>query len=50
MNIKEYSKLIKDKRKELDDLIKRKMPVIAGRMAKDHFQVAKGEKAFPRAN
>ncbi len=38
MNIKEYSKLIKDKRKELDDLIKRKMPVIAGRMAKDHFQ------------
>lgn len=38
MDIKEYSKLIKAKRKELDDLMKRKMPVIAGRMAKDHFQ------------
>ena len=38
MNIKEYSKLIKDKRKELDNLMKRKMPVIAGRMAKEHFQ------------
>lgn len=30
MDIKEYSKLIKAKRKELDDLWKRKMPVIAG--------------------
>ena len=38
MDIKEYSKLIKAKRKELDGLMKRKMPVIAGRMAKDHFQ------------
>lgn len=38
MDIKEYSKVIKAKRKELDDLMKRKMPVIAGRMAKDHFQ------------
>ena len=37
MDIKEYSKLIKAKRKELDGLMKRKMPVIAGRMAKDHF-------------
>ena len=26
MDIKEYSKLIKAKRKELDDLMKRKMP------------------------
>ncbi|MBT0709294.1 hypothetical protein INE91_03134 [Phocaeicola vulgatus] len=34
MDIKEYSKLIKAKRKELDGLMKRKMPVIAGRMAK----------------
>ena len=38
MDIKEYSKLLKAKRKELDGLMKRKMPVIAGRMAKDHFQ------------
>ena len=38
MDIKEYSKLIKAKRKELDGLMKRKMPVIAGRMAKDHFR------------
>ena len=38
MDIKEYSKLIKAKRKELDDLMRRRMPVIAGRMAKDHFQ------------
>ena len=38
MDIKEYSKLIKAKRKELDNLMRRRMPVIAGRMAKDHFQ------------
>ena len=38
MDIKEYSRLINAKRKELDGLMKRKMPVIAGRMAKDHFQ------------
>lgn len=38
MNIKDFSNLIKSKRKELDDLMKRKMPVISGRMAKDHFQ------------
>lgn len=38
MDIKEYSKLIKAKRKELDNLMRRRMPVITGRMAKDHFQ------------
>ncbi|WP_129616509.1 phage virion morphogenesis protein [Bacteroides cellulosilyticus] len=38
MDIKEFSKQIKAKRKELDDLMKRKMPVLAGRMAKDHYQ------------
>ena len=38
MDIKEYSKLLKAKRKEMDDLMRRRMPVIAGRMAKDHFQ------------
>lgn len=38
MDIKEYSKRIKAQRKELDNLMKRRMPVIAGRMAKDHFQ------------
>lgn len=38
MNIKEFSTQIKAKRKELDSLMKRKMPVLAGRMAKDHYQ------------
>lgn len=38
MNINEFSTLIKAKRKELDSLMKRKMPVLAGRMAKDHYQ------------
>ncbi|MEK6497213.1 hypothetical protein AABQ75_08980, partial [Campylobacter jejuni] len=38
MDIKEYSKLLNAKRKEMDDLMRRRMPVIAGRMAKDHFQ------------
>lgn len=38
MNIKEFSTLIKTKRKELDNLMKRKMPVLVGRMAKDHYQ------------
>lgn len=38
MDIKEYSKRMKAKCKELDQLMRRKMPVIAGRMAKDHFQ------------
>lgn len=38
MDIKYFSDLIKTKKKELDDLMRRRMPVIAGRMAKDHFQ------------
>lgn len=38
MEIKEFSTLIKTKRKELDNLMKRKMPVLVGRMAKDHYQ------------
>lgn len=38
MDIKEFSNQIKAKRKELDELMKRKMPVLAGRMAKDHYQ------------
>ena len=38
MDIKEFSKQIKAKRKELDELMKRKMPVLAGRMAKDHYK------------
>lgn len=44
MDIKEYSKLIKAKRKELDGLMKRKMPVIAGRMAKDHSRTTSAGK------
>lgn len=38
MDIKDFAKLIKAKRGELDTLMRRNMPVIAGRMAKDHFQ------------
>lgn len=38
MYIKDFARLIERKRKELDTLIRRQMPVIAGRMAKDHFQ------------
>lgn len=38
MDIKEFSNQIKAKRKDLDNLMKSKMPVLAGRMAKDHYQ------------
>lgn len=38
MDIKDFAKLIERKRKELDTLMRRRMPVIAGRIAKDHFQ------------
>lgn len=38
MDIKDFAQLIESKRKELDMLVRRRMPVIAGRMAKDHFQ------------
>lgn len=38
MYIKDFAKLIEQKRNELDKMMRRKMPVIAGRMAKDHFQ------------
>ena len=38
MDIKEFTRQIKAKRKELDDLIRRKMPVYAGRLAKTHYQ------------
>ena len=38
MYIQHFAKLIEQKRKELDKMMRRKMPVIAGRMAKDHFQ------------
>lgn len=38
MDIKDFARLVKAKRGELDTLMRRNMPVIAGRMAKDHFQ------------
>lgn len=38
MDIKEFSAQLKSKEKELDALIKRKLPIIVGRMAKDHYQ------------
>ena len=38
MGIKDFSRQFERKRKELDALMRRKMPVAVGRMAKDHFQ------------
>lgn len=38
MNIKEFSAQLKAKAAKLDDLRRRKLPVLVGRMAKDHFQ------------
>ena len=38
MDIKDFAKLIQQKQKELDSLMRREMPIIAGRMAKDHFR------------
>lgn len=57
MELKEFSALIKAKRKKLDELMKRKMPVLAGRMAKDHYQnnfrqsgfINNGLRSWPKA-
>lgn len=38
MDIKEFSTLLKAKKKELQKLTRSRMPVIVGKMAKDHFQ------------
>lgn len=38
MDIKEFNQEIKKKKKELDDLFRHKMPIHAGRLAKDHYQ------------
>ncbi len=38
MDIKDFARQVKAKRGELDTLMRRNLPVIAGRMAKDHFQ------------
>lgn len=38
MDIKEFSTLLKARKKELQELARNRMPVIAGKMAKDHFQ------------
>lgn len=38
MNSKEFLSYIKSKRREIDELQRRKLPVMVGRMAKDHFQ------------
>ena len=38
MTIKEFNRLIKSKQRELADLMHRKMPVHAGRLAKNHYQ------------
>lgn len=38
MNIKDFSASLKAKQKELDTLMRRKLPVKVGRMAKDHYQ------------
>ena len=38
MDEKDYIKLIEQHKKELGELMRRKLPVIVGRMAKDHYQ------------
>ena len=38
MDIKDFAELIKRKRDRLDSMMRRKLPVVVGRMAKDHFQ------------
>ncbi len=38
MDIKEFARQIKEKKKELDILFQKKMPVHAGRIAKEHYQ------------
>lgn len=38
MDTKEFLSFIKSKQKEIDELQKRRLPVMVGRMAKDHFQ------------
>lgn len=38
MDLKDFAKLAAQKRKKLDAMMRRRMPVIAGRLAKDHFQ------------
>lgn len=38
MDAKDYIKLIEQHKKELRELMRRKLPVIVGRMAKDHYQ------------
>lgn len=38
MDLKDFAKLSAQKRKKLDAMMRRQMPVIAGRLAKDHFQ------------
>lgn len=57
MDIRQFSQQIKAKRRELDDLFRRKMPVYAGRIAKDHYQdnfrkggfVNRGLKKWPKS-
>lgn len=38
MDAKDYIKLTEQHKKELGELMRRKLPVIVGRMAKDHYQ------------
>lgn len=38
MDIKEFAHFMNAKRRELDPLVRRELPKIVGRMAKDHFQ------------
>ena len=38
MDIKDFSASLKAKKKELDTLVRRELPIKVGRMAKDHYQ------------
>lgn len=37
-NLKEFFTEVEKKKSEINDLVRRKMPIFAGRIAKDHFQ------------
>ena len=39
MDLKDFDNLIKSKRKRLETLMRRKLPVTVGRMAKDHSRI-----------
>lgn len=52
MDVKNFADELKKKSNEVETLMKRKLPVIVGRMAKDHYQenFRKGGATMPHPN